>query len=274
VPVNLVTREQIGAVVRTIREAGKSSAIRRGVVNPLRGFYQNAIETKSLPGPNPAADLKWFVGRRREQTTSGTVPFFTPDETRKVLEAMKALHPRWYAFTLTGFLAGLRWGEIAALHRDDLDQERGLLTVERAISGGKVAGTKTSKARHVKVTPALMKALRVHMEAMSLDATAGQWSAESRRLMFPTNAGNPIRYRYFTEKVWHPTLKAAKIVPRKFHSTRHTYAASLLSAGADIRFVADQLGHARITLTIDTYGRHIQKSAHDHVVAALDKLVR
>jgi len=87
-------------------------------------------------------------------------------------------------------------------------------------------------------------------------------------------AGNPIRYRYFTEKVWHPTLKAAKIVPRKFHSTRHTYAASLLSAGADIRFVADQFGHARITLTIDTYGRHIQKSAHDHVVAALDKLVK
>ena len=66
-------------------------------------------------------------------------------------------------------------------------------------------------------------------------------------------AGNPIRYRYFTEKVWHPTLKAAKIVPRKFHSTRHTYAASLLSAGADIRFVADQFGHARITLTIDTH---------------------
>jgi len=87
-------------------------------------------------------------------------------------------------------------------------------------------------------------------------------------------AGNPIRYRYFTEKVWHSTLKAAKIVPRKFHSTRHTYAASLLSAGADIRFVADQLGHAQITLTLGTYGRHIQKSAHDHVVAALDKLAK
>jgi hypothetical protein len=30
----------------------------------------------------------------------------------------------------------------------------------------------------------------------------------------------------------------------------------------------------RITLTLDTYGRHIQRAGHDHVVAALDKLVQ
>ncbi len=274
VPVDRLTREQVGAVIRTIREAGKSSGIRRGVINPLRGCYQAMIETKVLPGPNPCADLKWFVGRKREAQTSGNVPFFTPDETKKVLEAFKALHPRWHPFVLTGFLAGLRFGEIAALYRDDLDVERGLLTVQRAMSSGKVAPTKTSKVRHVKVTPALSKALRSHMEAMALDAQAGQWSAESRRLMFPTTQGNPLRYNHFQEHLWTPTLKAAKIVHRKFHSTRHTYAASLLSAGADIRFVADQLGHARITLTLDTYGRHIQKSAHDHVVAAFDKLVK
>jgi integrase len=49
-----------------------------------------------------------------------------------------------------------------------------------------------------------------------------------------------------------------------------TTSGHLLSAGTDIRFVADQVGHARITLTLDTYGRHIQKAA---IVAALDKSV-
>jgi integrase len=57
--------------------------------------------------------------------------------------------------------------------------------------------------------------------------------------------------RYFTEKVWAPTLKAAKVVYRRFHATRHSYAAWMLSAGADVSYVADQLGHARITLTLD-----------------------
>lgn len=231
VPLDRVTREQIGQAVRAIKEADRSSAIRRGIVNPVRMMYQHMIETKVLPGPNPAADLKWFIGRKREVATTGQVPFFTPDEASKVLEAMKALHPRWHAFTLTGFMAGLRWGEIAGLHRDDL--ERGVLTVQRAVSGGEAAPTKTGKVRRVKVSPVLQAALRTHMEAMALDAQASEWSAESRRLMFPTAAGNMVRYRYFTEMVWHPTLKAAKVVPRKFHATRHSYAAWLLSADAD-----------------------------------------
>jgi integrase len=62
-------------------------------------------------------------------------------------------------------------------------------------------------------------------------------------------------------------------VPRKFHSTRHTYAASLLSAATDIRFVADQLGRSKVSMTLDVYGRRISKAAHEHHVAALDKLV-
>ena len=56
-------------------------------------------------------------------------------------------------------------------------------------------------------------------------------------------------------------------MPRKFHSTRHSYTARVLSAGADVRFVAD---HARITLTIGTYDRWIQTDRHEHIVAAVD----
>ena len=97
-------------------------------VEPDR-FYQHMIETKVMLGPNPAADLKWFQGRKREAQTSGNVPFFTVEEMPKVLDAFRALHPRWYPFVLTSFLGGLRFGEIAALHRDDLDVKRGLLNV-------------------------------------------------------------------------------------------------------------------------------------------------
>ena len=269
-PVDQVTREQIGGVIRAIREAGKSSAIRRGVVNPVRGFYTHMIETKTLPGPNPAADLKWFIGKHaiRKQ---GDAPFFTPDEGQKIMEAFKVAHPRWHGSVAAAFMSGLRFGELAALWRTDLDVKRGLLTVQRGVSRGEVAPTKTGKIRHVKVSPALLGILVAHLEAMELDAQAGDWPAESRRLMFPTTHGGMMRYRYFIEKLWRPTLRRLKIVLRRFHSTRHSYAAWLLSAGADVRFVADQLGHARITLTMDLYGRHIQRSQHEHHVAALDK---
>jgi integrase len=274
IPVDKLTREQVGAVVRTIREAGRSNGVRRGVINPLRGMYTSLIETKQLPQGfvNPCADLKWFLGKKREQATNGMVPFFTKEEMPKVLDAFRALHPRWCPFVLTAFLSGLRYGEIAALERDDLDGST--LTVQRAVSRGKASQTKNSKIRHVKVSPVLVRALREHMEAMDLDAQAGNWSAESRRLMFPTTHGNRLQYVYFQEHVWTPTLRAAKVVYRKFHSTRHSYAAHLLSAGADPRFVADQLGHSKVSMTLDVYGRWISKAAHEHHVAALDRLVQ
>lgn len=42
-----------------------------------------------------------------------------------------ALCPRWHAFILTGVLAGLRWGESAALRVSDIDFTRGRIRVER-----------------------------------------------------------------------------------------------------------------------------------------------
>jgi integrase len=274
VPVNQVTREQLGAVVRKVREAGKSYGIMRAMLNALKGTFRHMIETKALPGPSPAADLRWFQGRRKAQENGGNIPFFTPQETTKVLDAFKAMHPRWYPFVATAFLAGLRFGELAALHRDDLDQESGILTVQRALSGTKVQATKTGKVRHVRVSPALLKILRAHMEAMALEAAHEGWSAESRLLMFPTTAGMMMRYRYLCVNLWGPTLKRAKIVHRRFHATRHSYAAHMLTAGADPRWLADQLGHSKVSMTMDVYGKWIQRSAHDHIVSALDRLVR
>ena len=191
----------------------------------------------------------------------------------KVLDAFKALQPRWHPFVITAFFAGLRYSELAALYRDDLDVQRGLLTVERGMSGGKVAPTKTSTVRKLKVSPALLKVLRDHMEAMALDAQAGQWSAESRRWMFPTTQSNPPEIQPLPGESLDADPEGregrASQIPRDQAFVR----GSSPDMGADPRFVADQLGHSRITLTLDTYGRHIQKSAHDHVLAALNKLV-
>jgi integrase len=75
-------------------------------------------------------------------------------------------------------------------------------------------------------------------------------------------------------EVWKPSLAAAKLTYRRFHATRHTYAASLLTEGADPRFVSAQLGHSKVSMTMDVYGRWIQANAHDHVVSRLDRLVK
>src|SRR5262249_27366477 len=94
-PVNELTREMIGAVILRARGAGRSIAVIEGSRTPRRGYYAELIETKVLPGPNPAADLKFFIGRRAYKRRIQPLAYFTPDEGRQLVAAATALRPRW-----------------------------------------------------------------------------------------------------------------------------------------------------------------------------------
>jgi integrase len=55
-------------------------------------------------------------------------------------------------------------------------------------------------------------------------------------------------------------------------SLRHTFATWLLEAGTDLRWVQNQLGHATIAQTADTYD-HAQPDRHEAAVNGLDQTV-
>jgi integrase len=271
VPVNAVTREMLGAVITRVRGAGRSATLVTQIPSPLRGFYQQLIETKTLPGPNPAADLKFFAGKRKKATAA---VFFTQEEGPTLVAAAKALHPRWHAFILTGLLAGLRWGESAALYKTDIDWARGRLHVQRTVSGdGSLQACKDHDSRYVKASTALLHALHEHIEQVTLEAQMHDWNPDQRRLVFPNTVGRLVDYPAFLVYVWKPLLAKAGLTYRKYHSTRHTFATWLLSDGADLRWVQQQMGHATIAQTADTYG-HVQPERHESAVEGLDQYVK
>ncbi len=193
-------------------------------------------------------------------------------QTPVLIEAAMALCPRWAPFILTGLLAGLSWGESAALRRSDIDWRRGYLTIERTVSdkGHRIEPAKDGEPRRVKKSPALQAALHDHVEAMKLEASVRDWSPEQRALVFPTTYGQVLRHPYFLEHIWQPLLSNAGLPYRKYHATRHTFATWLLSDGADLRWVQQQMGHAAIGRTADTYG-HVQPERHEAAAAGLDR---
>ena len=178
---------------------------------------------------------------------------------------MARLHPHW----ASGRAA---WGESAALRKTDVDWKRGRIHVQRTVSnkGVSIEPCKDGDGRWVKTSPALLAALQSQVDAVDREGQVKGWTPDQREWVFPNTLGRVPRYTHFLEHVWQPLLSKAGLPYRKYHTTRHSYARWLLSDGADLRWVQQQLGHASIGQTADTYG-HVQPDRHESAAAGLDR---
>jgi len=157
-----------------IRRAGKSSASIEQIRCPLTRFYAWQINVHNYQGPNPASDLKFFIGRQpSKRSRKRDLQWFPQTEAKILLEACRGLKPRWCAFLMVGFGGGLRWGEITGLVKSDIDWPRQRVHVQRTWSedGGRIEPCKDGEDRWVKLTPATMAALRAHCESMDLEGS-------------------------------------------------------------------------------------------------------
>jgi integrase len=101
---------------------------------------------------------------------------------------------------------------------------------------------------------------------------SGRW--QNLGLVFPTATGslfNPsnLRNRSFVR------IKARSGVREdmRFHDLRHTCATLLLGRGVNAKVVSEMLGHASITITLNTYSHvlpDMQDTAADAMEAALE----
>jgi len=90
-------------------------------------------------------------------------------------------------------------------------------------------------------------------------------------LIFTTRNGTPIHPRNLLrdfKKLIHTT----GLPPIRFHDLRHTAASILLNQGIPVITVSRRLGHARASITLDTYG-HLIPTMQNEVAELIDDLV-
>lgn len=179
-----------------------------------------------------------------------------PEDVRRLLDAARG--DSLEALYVVAIAVGLRQGELLGLRWQDVDLERGLLSVRVQLQriNGKLQLTepKSSRSKRTVQLPAVaLKALREH-RARQLEERlrAGLIWDGSMDLVFTTTRGTPLDARNVVRH-FHGLLARAGLPRMPFHNLRHTAAILLLAQGLDIRVVQQVLGHSQIALTANLY---------------------
>jgi len=176
------------------------------------------------------------------RSVRGKLHILTPGEVSRIGDAAG----EYRATVITMAYCGLRFGEAAALRRPDIDLHRGRVTVSRALT--EVRGhitetqTKTGKVRTITMPKIVIDALSDHLGRHPGD------------LVFTAPDGGFIRRTNWRRRVWAPAIEAAGVSGVRPHDLRHFGAAVAIAAGAHPKAIAERLGHASITTTLNIYG--------------------
>src|SRR5262249_38780561 len=219
---------------------------------------------------NPARDVE--LPKRRAQRVMHAL---TPEECGRLREALEG--DRLAAFFVLLLGTGMRPGEALAVRWADADLDAGTLRVERSLGRSRkgepprVGGPKTpTRPRTVPLPATVARALRTHRAVQAEERLRAGSAYFDFDLVFATPLGQPLDERNVVNRAFKPALRRAKLPATvRLYDLRHTAATLMLASGANVRAVADQLGHASAKMTLDVYA-HVLQPQRDDLTARME----
>ena len=210
---------------KSMADKGQSPRSIEYALSVVRQIFNTAKRLGAFEGENPTAKVKF------PKPDNGRMRFLTHKEADKLLEALKGKSADVHDMTLLSLNCGLRFGEIAALTWQDVDLERGTLTIRDAKAGSRYAFlTEQSKA---------MLEAREEGKPSDYVFTGRKVLLDRISLTFKRT----IDELKLNEGIDDPRLRVF------FHSCRHSYAAWMIEEGADLYTVQKLLGHKTNVMT-------------------------
>ncbi len=140
----------------------------------------------------------------------------------------------------------MRIGEILGLRRKDVDFSSGQIRIEQACYRGLLGSPKTKGSRRTLPLPtALVKPLsRIYEQA----TRTGEDD-----LVFQTRNGTPLNDTNLLHRHLKPAGGKIGMPWLSWHTLRRTHATLLQVAGASLRDAQAQLGHSKMSTTLEVY---------------------
>jgi len=170
---------------------------------------------------------------------------------------------------------GMRRGEILALRWSDLAADRSKARVVRTLQptqhGLIFEEPKTQRSRRSVLLPAFLYPYLERQrtrQTVRRDKLADGW--HDNDLLVDRGDGEPMNPDTLSAG-WARFLRQQKLPPVRFHDLRHAHATLLLLQGVHPKIVSERLGHASISITLDTYS-HVLPSLQGQAAEAFDSL--
>jgi integrase len=197
-----------------------------------------------------------------------------PSQLRAFLQQVESdrLGPAWMLMATTG----IRRGEALGLRWSDVDLDGGRVSIVQTHvvvdNDVVVSEPKTAKGRRsIALDSATVSALRrLRRGQLEERLRFGElWSDTG--LVVVGEDGIAIRPNTFS-RTFARHARAAALPAIRLHDLRHSYATAALSAGVPAKVVSERLGHANISITLDTYS-HVLPNMQEQAAEQVAQLI-
>lgn len=289
------TVETYGSVIRIhILPALGATRLEALNAHTIQKFYNDCVSKKHLSGKS-VKNVHCVMHMSLKQAVACGYLRFNPSEACTLPRVEKAdLKPfddiQIAAFlneirgtkleallTLTLF-TGLREGEVLGLTWNNIDFERGSVTINKQLQYQRNTGEsllvspKNGKGRVIVPASFVMDILKKRRTDQAADRQLAGDAWKDSDLVFTDELGDYLRpwtpYRAFK--------RAAAAIGRpdaRFHDLRHSYAVAAIRSGDDIKTVQGNLGHATSSFTLDVYG-HVTDQMKQESAARMDRYIK
>jgi len=214
---------------------------------PLRGMFKDLFDEEMID-KNPMERVRNLKVDRHDPDP------FSQAELSRILDNVEPISANLIQFAAW---TGLRTGELFALTWGDIDLVEGLCRVNKTISRGvlKNSPKTTSGFRTVELLPKAREAL---VQQKQFSYLAGEHVFLQHDTMQAFTTDDQLRKR-----VWLKAMRKSGVAYRPPYQLRHTYASTMLSAGANPMWVASQMGHADWGMIRKIYGKWVQQETSE-----------
>lgn len=247
-----ITTPQIRRWRAGLLESGVGEATVAKAYQILRAIMNTAVDDEVIQR-NPCRIKGAGAAKTAER------PFLDVTEVFQLADAVPA---RFRVFILLAAFTGLRFGELAALQRHDVDLERRTVAVRRALAETRTDGilVKAPKSaagvRTVAFPASLTESLAAHLATYAEPGRTG--------LLFTGARGGQLRRNNF-RRLWLRALETTGLGDVHFHDLRHTGNTLAATGGATTRELMQRMGHSSVRAAL--IYQHLV-NGRDHAIAA------